>query len=58
MTDAIMIREMIKIGIHQIVEIGEFHLVVEYSVDKIKEAYQGMNRAIGMTLGEEILEVM
>ena len=37
MTDIVMIREIIKIGIDQTVEIEEFHLVVEYSVDKITE---------------------
>ena len=37
MTDVIMIREIIKIGIDQTMEIEEFHLVVEYSVDKIIE---------------------
>ena len=58
MTNMIMIREIIRIGIDQVVEIGEFHLVVEFSMDKIIEIDQGMNRAIGMTLEEEILEVM
>ena len=36
----------------------EFHLVVEYSVDKITEIDQGMNRIVGMTLGEKTLEVI
>ena len=53
-----MIREIINIGTDQIVEIDEFHLVVEYIVVKIIETDQDMNRIIGMTLGEEILEVM
>ena len=39
-------------------EIGEFHLLVEFSMDKIIEVDQGMNRAIGITLEEETLEVM
>ena len=56
MTDITMMREIIRIGIDQIVEIREFHLVVELSVDKIIEIDQGMNKSIGMTLKEEILE--
>ena len=39
-------------------EIVEFHLVVEFSVDKIIDIDLGMNSAIGMTLEEETLEVM
>ena len=39
----------------QIVEIGEFHLVVEFSVDKIIEIDQDMNRIIGMILEDVIL---
>ena len=58
MTDIIMTREIIKIGIDQTAEIEKFCLVVEYSVDKITETGKGMNRSIGMTFGEEILEVM
>ena len=42
----------------QVVEIGAFHLVVKFSVDKIIEIDQCMNKAIGMTLEEEILEGM
>ena len=37
MTDIIVIRETIRIGLNQIAEIGEFHLVVGYSVEKITE---------------------
>ena len=48
----------IRIGIDQIVEIEESTLVVEFSMDKSTEVGQGMDKAIGMTLGEEILEVM
>ena len=44
-------------GIDQIVEIEKSNLVVEFSMDKIIEVDQGMNKTIGMTLGEEILEV-
>ena len=58
MTNIITIREIIKIGIDQVVEIEEFHLVVESSVDKMIEIGQGMNRAIGTPLEEETLEVM
>ena len=53
MTNIITIKEIIKIGTDQVVEIREFNLVVEYSVDKIIETDQGMNKAIGVTLGEE-----
>ena len=37
MTDIIMTREIIKIGIDQTAKIEEFHLVVEYGVEKIIE---------------------
>ena len=40
-------KETIKIGIDQIVEIGEC------SMDKITEVGQGMNKATGMTLEKE-----
>ena len=46
----IMVKEIIKIDIDQIVEIREFHLVVEYNTDKITETDQGMIRIIGMSL--------
>ena len=39
------------------VEIGKFHLVVEYNVDKTIKIGQGMIRTIGMTLGEEISDL-
>ena len=48
----IMIKETIRIGIYQIMEIGEF------SMDKITEVDQGMNKITGMTLEKEIVEVM
>ena len=54
---AIIISEVIKIGIDQITEIEEFNLVVEISMDKV-EVDQGMNKITGMNIGEEILEVM
>ena len=50
MIHIIMTEEIIKIGMDQIVEIGEFNLV-----DKV-EVGQGMNRIIGILIGEEILE--
>ena len=53
-----MIRGITKIGIHQTVEIEEFHLVVGYSVDKITETDQGMNRITRMILEEDTSEVM
>ena len=46
-----MISEDINIATNQIVEIGEFNLVDKVEVDL------GMNRIIGMIIGEEILEV-
>ena len=52
MTNVITIKEIIRIGIDQIVEIGEF------SMDKITEIDQGMNKAIGTILEKETLEVM
>ena len=57
MTNIITIREMIKIGIDQVVGIEEFHLVVEVIMDKITKVDQGMNKIIGVTLEEETLEV-
>ena len=46
----IMTEEIIKIGMDQIVEIEEFNLVDKVEVD------QGMNRIIGMIIGEEVLK--
>ena len=54
MIDIIMIREIIRIGIDQIVKIEEFHLVVEFSVDKIIRITQDINIVIGTILEEEI----
>ena len=48
----------VRIDIDQIVEIGESNLEVEFSMDKITEVDQGMDKVIGMTLEEEILEAM
>ena len=53
MTNIITIREIIRIGTDQVVEIEEFHLVVEFSKDKITEVDQGINKAIGMSLKRE-----
>ena len=39
-------------------EVEESNSTVELSTDKITEIGQGMHKAIGMTLGEEILEAM
>ena len=41
----------------KIVEI-EYNLVVEFNMDRIIEVDQAMDKALGMTLGEEILEAM
>ena len=43
-------------NIDKIVEIEEFHLVVEYSTDKIAEIDQDMIRTIEMTLEQKIVE--
>ena len=51
-----MIEETIRIGIDQIVEAEEFNLGVEFSMDKITERDLGMNKTIGVIIGEEILE--
>ena len=40
LTNVIVAKEIIRIGIDQVVEIGEFH------IDKIIEVVQGMNKAI------------
>ena len=45
-----MTSEDIKIGTNQILEIEEFNLVDKVEVD------QGMNKIIGMNIGEEIVE--
>ena len=57
-TNVIMIEKIIRISIAEIVEIGEFNLVVEINMDRIIEVDQGMDKVIGIVLGEEILEVM
>ena len=37
MIDIIMIKEIIKLDIDQIVEIGQYHSVVAYNMDRIIE---------------------
>ena len=51
-----MIKANIKIDTGQIVEIGECHLEVELSMDRIIEECCNMITIIEVTLGEEILE--
>ena len=58
MTNAIIIKETIRRDIDQIVDIEESNLKVEQSTNKIIEVGQGMNKTTGMTIGQEILEVM
>ena len=47
-----MISMVIKIGKDQIVEIGEFSLVVEFNMDKI-EVDLDMNKITGMIMGRK-----
>ena len=56
MINKIMIKQIIKIDTDPIVEIGEFHLVVEYNMNIIIEIDLGLIRVIEETLGEETLE--
>ena len=56
MINIIMIEEIIKIGMDQIVEMEEFSLVVEFSMDKM-EVDLGKNKITGMIIGKETLEV-
>ena len=49
MTSIIMIKEIIRIGIDQIAEIGEFNLVVEFNMDIIIEVEQGMDKVMNDT---------
>ena len=52
-----MIKVNIKIDIDQIVEIGECHIEVELSTDRIIEEGPNMITIIEVTLGQEILEI-
>ena len=56
MIKIIRIKEIIKIEIGPKVEIGEYHLVVEYNMDRITETDQGIIQTIEVISGEEILE--
>ena len=49
MIDIIMIKEIIKIDIDEIVMIGEYHSVIEYNMDKIIEIKLGIIKTIEMT---------
>ena len=40
----IMIRQIIKTDIGQIVQIGEYHSVVEYNMDRIAETDEDLQR--------------
>ena len=51
-----MIREIIKIDIGQIVEIGEYHSVVEYNMDRIIGIDQGIIGIIQVIMEEEICD--
>ena len=50
-----MIKAIIRIDIDQIVEMGECHLGVEFSMDRTVEEHCNMLIIIEMTLGEEVL---
>ena len=52
----IMVRDIIKIDIVQIVEIEEYHSVVEYSMERITETDEGIIRIIEVILEEESSE--
>ena len=53
---ATMVREITKIDIYQVVEIGEYHSVVEYNMDRIIGINQGIMGIIEVILEEELLE--
>ena len=52
----IMVREIIKIDTDQIMEIAEYHSVVEDNMDRIVEMDKGIIGTIEVTLEDEILE--
>ena len=58
MIKIIMIREISKINIGQIVEIREYHSVVEYNMDRNIMTDQGVIRTIKLMLEEEIIETI
>ena len=49
-----MVREIIKIDIGQIVDVGEYHSVAEYNIARIIETDQGIIKTIEVILEEEI----
>ena len=51
-----MIKIDIKVGLDQTVVIGECHIEVEVSMDKITEEGHNMIKIIEVILGKEILE--
>ena len=48
-----MIKVIIKLGIDQIVKIGEHHLEVEVSMDRFIEEDHNMSMLIEITLGDK-----
>ena len=56
MIDVVMIIEIIKICIEQIVKIVEYCSVEEYNMDRIIEIALGIIRITEMISGDEILE--
>ena len=56
MIGIIMVKEIIKIDKDQVMEIREYHSVVEYNMDKISEIDLGIIRTIEMVSGKDILE--
>ena len=53
MIGIIMIKEIIKIDTDQIVEIGEYHSMVKYNMDRVIEIALGIIRTTEVNLGEE-----
>ena len=53
-----MIGEIIKIDIVQVGGIGEYHSVVEHSMDRIMETDKDIVRTVEVISEEEILEGM
>ena len=52
--DVAMIREIIKIGTDQTVEIREYHSVEEYNTDRIIEIALGIARITEMMFGAKM----
>ena len=46
------VREIIQVGIGQIVGIGDYHSVIEYKKDRIRGTYQGIIKTIQVILKE------